>query len=127
MRVIRGSEIQFVAASHEDPEKPGVLKRVLAKRDDLLNGRIQMINWASLPAGSAFQAHYHEDMEEVFVMLTGHVEMTVNSEIAELHAGDAIIISPREVHSMRNLTDQALEYVVLGISTEEGGQTIVVE
>lgn len=127
MRVIRGSEIQFVPASHEDPDKPGVLKRVLAKRDDLIDGRVQMINWASLPAGSSFRAHYHEDMEEVFIILTGLVEMTVDGKSNELRPGDAIVIAPREVHKMKNLTDQDLEYIVLGMTTDEGGQTVVVE
>lgn len=126
MRIIRGSEIQFVPASHEDPSNPGVLKRVLATRDELIDGRIQMINWASLPAGSAFQAHYHEDMEEVFIILTGRVEMTVDGVDSELLPGDAIVIAPHEVHSMKNLTDKNLEYVVLGISTGQGGQTVVV-
>ena len=104
MRVIRGSEISFVPASHEDPQNPGVLKRILAKRDDLLDGRIQMINWASLPASSQFQSHYHEDMQEVFIILKGPVAMTVNDDVTELNAGDAIVIEPREIHSMKNLT-----------------------
>jgi mannose-6-phosphate isomerase-like protein (cupin superfamily) len=127
MRIIRGSEIKFIPASHEDQERPGVLKRVLATRDELIDGRVQMINWASLPAGSAFRAHYHEDMEEVFIILTGRVEMTVNDVSNELSPGDAIVISPREVHTMKNLTDQDLEYIVMGISTGEGGQTVVVD
>lgn len=126
MRIIRGSDIEFVPASHEDAQNPGVLKRVLATRDELLKGRIQMINWAMLPAGSEFQAHYHEDMEEVFIILNGTVEMKVNSESHRLDAGDAIVIDMREIHSMKNLTDKDLEYVVLGISTEAGGQTVVV-
>ena len=127
MRIIRGSEIQFVPASHEDPDKPGVLKRVLAKREDLIDGRVQMINWASLPAGSSFRAHYHQDMEEVFIILTGRVEMTVDGTSNELLPGDAIVIAPKEVHTMKNLTDQDLEYIVMGITTDEGGQTVVVD
>ncbi len=127
MRIIRGSEIQFVPASHENPDNPGVLKRVLAKRDDLIDGRVQMINWASLPAGSSFRPHYHEDMEEIFIILSGHVEMTVDEVRNELRPGDAIVIAPTEVHTMKNLTDQDLEYIVMGISTGQGGQTVVVE
>ena len=127
MRVIRGSEIQFIPASHEDQDRPGVLKRVLATKDELIDGRVQMINWASLPAGSAFRAHYHEDMEEVFIILSGRVEMVVNGNAHELLPGDAIVISPREVHTMKNLTDKDLEYIVMGISTGQGGQTVVVE
>lgn len=126
MRIIRGSEISFVPASHEDQERPGVLKRVLATRDELMAGRVQMINWSSLPADSAFQAHYHEDMEEIFILISGKVRMTVDQESHELMPGDAIVIEPREVHRMKNLTDQDLEYIVVGISSGEGGQTVVV-
>ena len=126
MRVVRGSEISFVPASHEDPNNPGVLKRVLATRRELLDGRVQMINWAKLPASSQFQSHYHEDMEEIFLILSGRVEMTVDGVSVELARGDAIFVEPREVHSMRNLTDQDVDYIVVGISTEQGGQTVVV-
>ena len=36
MQIVRGSEIEFVPASHEDPQNPGVLKRVLATKNDLI-------------------------------------------------------------------------------------------
>ena len=127
MQIVRGSEIDFVPASHEDQDRPGVLKRVLAKRDDLIDGRVQMVNWASLPAGSSFQPHYHEDMQEVFIILSGIVEMTVDGRKSRLGAGDAILIDPREVHAMKNLTQNDLEYIVFGITTDQGGQTIVVD
>ena len=127
MQIVRGSEIDFVPASHEDQDRPGVLKRVLAKRDDLIDGRVQMVNWASLPAGSSFQPHYHEDMQEVFIILSGIVEMTVDGRNSRLSAGDAILIDPREVHAMKNLTQNDLEYIVFGITTDQGGQTIVVD
>ena len=57
MKLVRGSEIEFVGASHEDPKQPGVFKRVLATREQVLPGRVQMINWAKLPQGSRFQRH----------------------------------------------------------------------
>lgn len=127
MRIIRGSRIDFIPASHEDQRRPGVLKRVLATRDELIDGRIQMINWARLPAGSAFRAHYHEDMEETFIILSGRVEMNVNGSASQLEPGDAIVIAPREVHTMKNPTNDDVEYIVIGVSTGEGGQTVVVE
>jgi len=90
MRVVRAAEREYVAASHENPERPGVYKRVLATHDQLLQGRIQMINWARLPVGASFQAHYHEDMEETFVMIDGEARMEVGSAAVELRRGDAI-------------------------------------
>lgn len=127
MHVIRGNEIEFEPASHEDPQNPGVLKRVLARKSDLLRGQVQMVNWSRLPMGSSFQSHYHEDMQEVFVMLGGPVEMTVDDSSMKLNSGDAILIEPREVHKMENLSEGSVDYLVFGISLEEGGQTVVVE
>ena len=71
MRQILFGDQEFVAAGHEDPTNPGVWKKVLFRKDDLQLGRIQMINWARLPAGNTFAAHYHEDMQEIFIVLTG--------------------------------------------------------
>jgi quercetin dioxygenase-like cupin family protein len=127
MKVVRGDDIGFVAASHEDPTNPGVLKRVLATATDLQLGQVMMVNWARLPEGSAFQSHFHEDMQEVFIMLSGPVVMTVDGDRTELVAGDAIVIDPQEVHKMENLSDRDVEYIVFGISSQAGGQTIVID
>lgn len=127
MKIVRGSEIEFVPASHEDPKDPGVLKRVLASRADLCDGRVQMVNWSRLPKGKSFQSHYHEDMLEVFIMLNGTVTMQVADESIKLAGGDAILIEPREIHSMTNACDEDVEYVVFGISRETGGKTVIVE
>ena len=95
MQVVRGSEIELVPASHEDPKNPGVLKRVLATKSDLIRGQVQMVNWSLLPKDSGFQSHYHQDMQEVFIMLGGPVEMRVGDETLQLQAGDAILIDPK--------------------------------
>jgi len=127
MRVVRAAEREYVAASHENPERPGVYKRVLATHDQLLQGRIQMINWARLPVGASFQAHYHEDMEETFVMIDGEARMEVGSAAVELRRGDAIMVEPGEVHRMTNVGGTDVEYLVIGVSLGRGGQTVVVD
>ena len=126
MRIVRSSEIEYVPASHEDPNQPGVLKRVLATKDDMLNGRPQMINWARLPVGSSFRLHYHEDMEESFIVVRGTAEMRVDGEAHRLDAGDMLVVSPGEQHDMENVGDDDVEYVVIGVSLGKGGKTIVV-
>ena len=124
MKIVRGSEIQFVPASHEDPNDPGVLKRVLATAQDVIRGQVMMVNWSFLPVAKSFEPHYHEDMQEVFIVLNGHVTMTVNGESHDLRRGDSILIDPREVHQMENICQEDVEYVVFGVSTEEGGKTV---
>ncbi len=127
MQIIRGEEIEFTPASHEDPKDPGVLKRVLTTKHDLIVGKVQMVNWALLPVGKSFQRHYHEDMQEVFIIVTGTVSVTVDDASDELNRGDAILIDPREVHKMTNVCDEDVHYIVFGISTGDGGKTVVCE
>ena len=127
MKIIRGSDVEFVPASHENPDDPGCLKRVLAGKEDLLDGRVQMVNWSRLPVGKSFQPHYHEDMQEVFVLIEGDAEMKVDGQTARLSGGDAILIEPRETHAMANTGDADVSYVVFGISLQQGGKTVIVD
>jgi len=126
LQIIRSNDIDFVPAGHEDPKNPGVWKKVLFRKVDLQAGRVQMINWARLPPGNTFAPHYHEDMQEVFVIIQGTAEATVSGEAVTLQPGDAILIDAREVHEMSNPGSGDVEYLALGISSGTGGRTVVV-
>ena len=126
MKVIRSAEVPTIPASHENPDAPGVWKRILATRGDFIEGHVQMVNWAHLPVGSAFQPHYHEDMQEIFVIVAGRAEIRAGETVAELAAGDAVLIPPRQVHQMRNTGHEVVNYVVVGVAEGETGRTIVV-
>jgi mannose-6-phosphate isomerase-like protein (cupin superfamily) len=127
MKIIQSANRSFVPAGHENPLSPGVLKKVLLEKADLQPGRVQMINWASLGAGKAFARHYHEDMQEIFILVQGEAEITIEKETATLRRGDAVVIDAREVHQMRNAGPEAVEYLAIGISSGAGGKTVVVE
>jgi mannose-1-phosphate guanylyltransferase len=116
--------MQFVPASHEDPNNPGSLKKVLLHRADVIDGRVQMINWALLPVGKSFEAHYHQDMQEIFIIIEGKVEIMIDQENAELKAGDAVVIPIKSVHKMKNISDTDVVYIAMGISAEGKGKTI---
>lgn len=126
MKFVAATASSFVPASHEDPKSPGVLKRVIATDKVLQAGQVRMLNWASLPVGSSFRSHYHQDMQEVFVLLSGQVIMNVDGHAVAMSPGDTVIVEPAEVHSMRNDSDVPAEYIVFGISSGEGGETVVV-
>jgi mannose-6-phosphate isomerase-like protein (cupin superfamily) len=127
MRFIPAGSRPFVPASHEDPERPGVYRRLIAARDELSDGRVQMINWAHLPVGHAFRAHYHEDMEETFVIIAGRCTMEVDGTRQALERGDALIVAAREVHSMQNTGNEPVDYLVVGVSRGRHGRTVVVD
>lgn len=71
MKWIDADNRPLIPASHEDVRAPGVMKRVIAIREDFQAGHVQMLNWAVLPAGRSFRLHLHQDMQEVFVMISG--------------------------------------------------------
>ena len=127
MKIIRGKDINFVPASHEDKKNPQVLKKVLLKRDDLINGRVQMINWAKLPLGKTFKAHYHEDMEEIFIILNGKTRITIDKETEELNEGDTVIVPIKEIHMMENISPFDVNYIAIGISLCNNGKTVISE
>lgn len=93
---------------------------------------MNVLNWSLLKAGKSFQRHYHEDMQEVFVMIAGQARMHIEEADrpvfnVDLRAGDAILIEPREIHSMENTGDEDVTYLVFGLSSEPDGQTVVVD
>lgn len=126
MKIVRSEELAFIPASHEDPKSPGVLKRVLLKKEDLMEGRIIMVNWALLPAEKSFRPHYHEDMEEVFVIVRGNVKIVVDKEERIMGPGDAVVIPVRSIHVMENIGKEDCHYIAIGVSREGHGRTVVV-
>jgi mannose-6-phosphate isomerase-like protein (cupin superfamily) len=124
MKVVRFSEIAEVPASHEDPKNPGVVKRVLVKRDGFIDGRVQMINWATLLPGKSFALHYHEDMQEVFVMMKGRAVAKINGEEINVEKGDALVIDPGDRHEMYNPGSDPVLYLVIGIAGNKDGKSI---
>ncbi len=126
MQVIRSKDLKYIPASHEDQSNPGVWKKILFKKADLVKGRIQMINWAKLPVGSTFRAHFHEDMVEVFIILNGKTSVRIDDEVENLEKGDAVVTPVKHVHQMTNICSEDVLYIVIGISRGLDGKTVVV-
>ena len=125
MKIFRLKDMEWVPASHENRESPSVWKKVLLQKDDLSEGRVQMVNWCRMEPEKGFRAHYHEDMEEIFILLKGHAKILVDGEEAEMGEGEAVVIPPRIVHEMKNVGGEDLEYLAVGISRGKGGKTIL--
>lgn len=124
MKIVHFKNLEFMPASHEDPKNPGALKKVLLKKDDLPEGRIQMINWAKIPKGKSFAPHYHEKMIEVFVIMNGKVKAKIDKEEEIIEKGDMVIAVEEQIHEMKNISDEDVNYLAMGIVTSEGGKTI---
>jgi len=126
MKIINSNKIQYQPASHEDPKSPGALKKVLLTKTDLQPGMVQMINWAKIPKGKSFAGHYHEDMQEIFIIISGKVKVVVEGKKKMIGKGDLVLVPANKVHVMKNLSDHDVEYIAIGISEGKDGKTVVV-
>lgn len=125
MKLIHSSSLKYLPASHENPQDPGVLKKVLFTNADILAGQIQMVNWAQLLPQKSFQAHYHQDMEEVFILLSGEVAVQVGTETEIMKKGDAVLVPATQMHTMKNLLSTPAEFIVFGVSQSNSGKTVL--
>jgi len=125
--IIRNSKVPFVPASHEDPEEPGALKKVLVDRNNGIAGSLCMVNWARIEVGNHFRPHYHEDMTEVFILISGDAEISGGDYYEQVSEGDCIIVPPRTIHTMTNIGSTAMEYIVFGLASGAGGKTVVMD
>jgi quercetin dioxygenase-like cupin family protein len=126
MHITHINQKPFQPATHENPDKPGVLKKVLFGKDELdPDCGLRMVNYAVIQPGEAFQNHYHQTMEEVFYILSGEGEITINGETEAISAQMAVVIPKQSTHVMKNTGTGPLEYLAFG-AAKEIGPTIVV-
>lgn len=124
--IIKGRFTESVPASHEDPLSPGVLKKVLAGYRQIPSGRVMMINWAIMAPGKSFRPHLHEDMTEIFIIVSGSGEIGDGNNIQSVYRSDLIIIPEKVRHEMYNNSKLPLIYIAVGISQTGKGRTVVI-
>jgi mannose-6-phosphate isomerase-like protein (cupin superfamily) len=124
MNIIRLASKENVPASHENPQDPGVMKRVLLQAGELKAGKIQMINWATLLPHKSFATHYHEDMQEIFIMIEGSATAHIDDQEVILDKGDTLVVDPGERHDMYNPSDVPVVYIVVGIAGDKKGKSV---
>jgi mannose-6-phosphate isomerase-like protein (cupin superfamily) len=125
MKKIDINSLDYIAAGHEDNRKPGVIKKILFTKDDFgKSNHIQMINWACLPVGKSFTSHFHEDMDEVFIILSGRARIRVDGQEEVIKKMDALLIPAKSEHYMENIGKEDVYYVVIGSAGNGNGKTV---
>ena len=128
MKKLSIKNLEFIPAGHENPQNPGVLKKVIFTVNDVkIEGVVQVVNWARMETGKSFARHYHEYMDEIFIILSGKAEIKIDKESSLLEATDTVYIPQRAEHEMKNIEAGNLEYIAIGIVNKPGGKTIVVD
>jgi len=89
----------------------------LGKRD----GTHRMVGlWDSiLLEGQGTIPHYHENMEEIYYVISGQGLMTIDGDTELVDEEDIIYIPPNKNHSIRQTGDLPLRYITVSIDIRE--------
>lgn len=105
-------------------EIPGIIGRPLAVPS---RGSTQLAVWALEVAPGITGQPHTVDREEVFVLQAGHLQGTVGAEEFELAVGDALLVPPDTLFSIRNSGDETACLTVCttaGIRATINGQVV---
>lgn len=87
-----------------------------------LGSRNLSVNWLEVPPGVSEELRSHEEVEQVYVVVSGTGTMSATGDTQSLGAGDLVLIPPATDHSVANDGDQPLALVSVqspGVSAEE--------
>jgi mannose-6-phosphate isomerase-like protein (cupin superfamily) len=62
--------------------------------------------------------HLHREVAEFYYVMKGDGVVTVSTETAPIHAGDAVPIQLNEAHSVENTGTEPLELLIVGVSRD---------
>jgi mannose-6-phosphate isomerase-like protein (cupin superfamily) len=66
-----------------------------------------------LPPSHAVAPHYHQEMEEIYYILSGRGVMSVGDERREVAAGDAVYVPRLTRHTLENTSDEPIRLLVV--------------
>ncbi len=137
----RGARLISIGVSGADPERARFLSEPFTRdrlpwRDAIHGGggRIAtrhlwgpedfasswtFVDHAVLSRGSSLGRHYHEHMDEVFVVLSGAGEMTIGDRTTRIGPGHVTLQRPGEGHGLLNPCEEHLDFVRVAV-TEKG-------
>jgi mannose-6-phosphate isomerase-like protein (cupin superfamily) len=72
---------------------------------------LQSLAEATLPPGVATQNHYHRVSEEIYFILEGSGEMSLDGACRTVGPGDAILIPPGAWHTIANPHETPLRFL----------------
>jgi quercetin dioxygenase-like cupin family protein len=81
-----------------------------------LKGPTRLMGKITLEPGCGIGFHCHDDEEEIFYIIKGTAEADDNGETVVLNAGDSILTGNGAGHSIKCISDEAVEMTAVIVS-----------
>lgn len=117
--IVRADDVQDLYAGTDVPGEFRSLTRAL-ESEQLAATLIRV------PAHSDFEqgtGHYHEDIEELYLVTRGTLTMRFGDEIAKVGSGSVVRVAPGTPRSHRNEGDEPVEMWAVSRSLRRGDAT----
>ena len=119
MKKVNQKDRRWEPGSHEDPQNPGVYKKVLIRRDEAdPHSKLMVFQLCKIPPKTTHVAHSHSTMDEIFYFTEGSGEIEVNGEKEKIVSGDRIIVPAGQIHQIRNTEKVELKFMGLGVALD---------
>lgn len=113
MKLVHVDHIETERVSHD----PGIIRRVLLGEDEL-PGSVRLSH-ALLVPGQQVTPHRHEDLFEIFYLLSGEGVLTVEDADYPIGAGSCFAIEPGEEHALVNIGSSDMALLYFGLFAKE--------
>jgi mannose-6-phosphate isomerase-like protein (cupin superfamily) len=115
MKVVNIKDIEVTKAFYN----PKIKKQIILSSGEL--GNIVSFAQAVIPPGEVSKAHSHQNMGEVFLVLSGTGIIIINDVKFELKKNLCAVVEPNEVHEIENTgeDDLSIIYFEITINSQE--------
>lgn len=103
--IVRANEVKDYYA---DTDVPGEFRRLT----DALGTEQLALTLIRIPPHSDFEqgtGHYHEEVEEIYIITRGTLTMRFGDDIVKVAAGSAVWVAPKTPRSHRNEGDEPVD------------------
>ncbi|UKS30948.1 cupin domain-containing protein [Paenibacillus sp. HWE-109] len=76
---------------------------------------IKFLGYSEIPPGASIGYHGHRDDEEIYIVLAGSGQMTVNGETYRVRAGDVLLNKPWWKHGLENDGEAPLKAIIFEV------------
>ena len=104
---------QVMESSH-DGSGPVDLYEIWGKSD--FQSNIDFIDRVVIPPKSTVGYHRHGNNEEMYIVLSGTADMTIDGEAVTVRKGDMILNPPNGAHGLENTSDDNIDLLVIQIA-----------